>query len=369
MVDSSAVPTAYAQGTFCVECYKGREELDDVLGASGFKLQEKGGSEAAFDMYVSECVPGGWRGGGRGRTVTVGFILKAADVVSSLEVVGAGSQAVQMVQTACSRMIQRLNRFVGEHPQLRRNGNSVKVCLAGHSLGGFVAAAVTVSLKDWADRNGCELMCTTFDSPGISGYYLDIAEQQETRNGWKDIICNYVALPNIVNMAYEHLGRIVHLDSSNSTTNLLWMARCAIRTLTSLASKQEDMENSSIMCLVGAYLGIEAMWGLQQHSLSNMIGAFQKRTGLPHPNAALEMESWPSYTSIGSFMAQNFTQVLDLLDGLGPDSIGLLNMRNREQVIWRRLNAIEGFTPAHGQGTLNISDCSEPVETIRYVCQ
>lgn len=361
----NVVPTPYLQGSFCGECYKGTSELDDVLSANGFELQRTGESEESFHMYIPQSLPTR-RGVGRSgydwarvpKEVPVGFIFKATDVATGMEVAGAGDQAVQSVQVNCSRILRRLNGFVEDYPQLKKNGNRIKVYLTAHSLAGFMAAATTVSLKDWADRTGSELVCTTFESPGISKYYLDIAHAQMTGDEWKNTICNYVAVPNIINMAYKHLGRIVFMDCSNDVTNVVWMARCVIRSVVCRARAAEDTESSSLMGLLTAYIGVEILWGAQQHSLSNMLETFQRGSGLPRAALAHGMESWPSYTSLKEFLEHNLSNVFELLGESDADSIGVHTMLNREAVMWRRLQTIEGFVPA--RRTQDLCYPSEP---------
>jgi hypothetical protein len=56
-----------------------------------------------------------------------------------------------------------------------------------------------------------ELRCTTFESPGLPPYFVQLALQLQPRQHWQQHMCTYLGAPNPINMLYSHLGAVTHV--------------------------------------------------------------------------------------------------------------------------------------------------------------
>lgn len=81
----------------------------------------------------------------------------------------------------------------------------------GHSLGGLLSEVATVESYGFAAAHGMTWHCTSFESPGLPELYHRAALRMAPRAHWDDIMVGYLAAPNVINMLYEHLGRVIHV--------------------------------------------------------------------------------------------------------------------------------------------------------------
>lgn len=388
---TNIVPSPFLQAKFCNAIYDGAANAMEIFSQNGFELQEPYGlevKELPFHMYIPtyfpasrDVVDNGYDWSRVPKELPIGFVARGTeiDILHNLkkdldllkEMIWSEGHPVDAAQENCSHIMRRLNGFMDEYPEIKDYGIQIKVYIAGHSLGGFLAAAITVCLKDWAQNTGSKVVCTTFESPGLTKYYWDIAEQQMSAEEWKDVITSYVALPNPMNMAHRHLGKIIFLNTVQVPLTATWVARCTFHTVTrvvlwrnaaanlvgilpkapgmaikgitpSLPAAATITQSSALATL----LGMEIRDIVEQHKISNMIKCFViKPPGLPLPEVIHEMKSWPSHRSVKASALHWAKQFGEFLVPFRSDNIGLHTVNDREGVIWRRLMKLEGFVP------------------------
>lgn len=103
------------------------------------------------------------------------------------------------------------------------------LCFEGHSLGGFTAASCAI-----LNHNICH--CTTFEAPGLTTFYHNLAAQRGHHEYWESKITNYVTIPNPINMCQKHLGQILRVYTRTELrTDFLHIFKClfgsCVRTL------------------------------------------------------------------------------------------------------------------------------------------
>lgn len=383
------VPTAGLQAKFCKVIYEGVGNAADVFRIHGFRLlpcAQENVQELPFHMYLPKYFPATAKGdfdwAKVPKELPIGFVARGTNVeyvrnvLSCCGLLGKlmvdQDKQVELADWNCSSVMTRLGDLFRDHPQIEELGIKVKVHIAGHSLGGFLAAAITVGLQDWAQVKGAEIACTTFDSPGLTAFYRNGAKRHNIN--WSRVIINYVVLPNPINTLHKHLGRIVFLDSVKVPLTFSWIMRCAAHSAfrcflySQLLSLTGIMETTAVTAAAaGAWSRVPKAFKaienycfllklfsseyddiLDQHSITNIQDCFffsNQASEQVVPKGAQEMKSWPSYESLKEPCDHWVMQVLKLLVPFHPENIGLHTMFKRKAVIMKRLKKMKGFVP------------------------
>lgn len=387
----TVVPTPGLQAKFCKMIYEGAESAVKAFEEDGFRLQwcdYPDVKDLPFHMYVPnyfpdsrDAVEDGYDWAQVPKNLAIGFVARGTkvsnmnNVETCLELlqrmIDCEEKPVDLAQLNCSHIIIRLNEFLQNFPEIKENKIQVNVYIAGHSLGGFLAAAITVGLKHWVDHTKSKIVCTTFESPGLTKYYQTVAEVQMALKDWKGTITNYVGFPNFINTAHRHLGKIIFLNSVDFPTKVSWASQCIfysalrwifwmyIASLTGIARKNEwEVVAAAVNRLFSAIRahGTKTIFGyivdmkrkdlLDQHGMARIVDCFMKvESGLPLPHVGQEMECWPSHESIGTSLWDWLKQGAKSAVPLHPDNTGIHNLFNRKKVIMRRLKKMKGFVP------------------------
>eukprot|EP00803_Ostreobium_quekettii_P011029 evm.model.scf_777.3 EVM.evm.TU.scf_777.3 scf_777:54464-56834(-) len=408
-------PTPYQQARFCLEMGAwGSVPNEPAFLSQGYALRPIHPTlpDLRVVMYVPLYFP---RNKSVGRNfdwrrlpeeVGVGFVVQGTDgqvldtVRADWDVFWkrvAGDGPVEVAQRASSLVLQRLDDLIDDFPELGQR--KVVVHLAGHSLGGLVAAAVAVMLQPWAEWRGGEIKTTTFDSPGLVPHYWVVAREQSGDLGaWRSRMVNYLAYPNAINMMHRHLGRIVFLDVlGEAPVTFGWAANCvassALRAwpwaaaigqvavaaglegtlrespsiyqmATALTVQLGNVGPLEVMAGVATYLGLEVGHLMEQHRISTVLRCFNSdEAGEPWADMATEMESWPCYESLGKMLRLHLRSFVEFFVPFLPGNAGVHNLRNRRRFLMSRLERLEGFIPActmHSWRVRNYwQDCSE----------
>jgi hypothetical protein len=111
---------------------------------------------------------------------------------------------------------------------------ALDVTCTGHSLGSFLAEAVTVENDPLAQSRGWTWRSVSFDGPGLPQPYADAALARRgggssSRRHWRSAIHRYLAAPNPINMLYPQtsIGSVTHVLAPFELT---WshVARCVV---------------------------------------------------------------------------------------------------------------------------------------------
>lgn len=377
--------TPFLQAKLCSAIDNGATKAVELFNENGLELWGHDDPEfkkLPFHMCIPQYFPAsrdvvdnGYDWSRVPKELPVGIMVKAMDYTSFMQVIRSGDKPIETAQRNCSHILTRLHHFMKEYPEISENNVRVNLHLAGYGFNGLLAAAMTVCLKDWADSTGSRLVCTTFESPGLTPFYQDVAVLQTRRDEWKEVITNYVSIPNPINMAYRHLGRIVYLDIESDAANVVRVARFALQaapyfftacsvwsmivaplcerwstngktdftTVLGVGSKVLDSRYGGMVFLV-AFATAYVKQGARNHSLSNMVEAFEKaEPGSDGPCVAWEMESWPTYTSVETFMSHNWWHILEASMPHGEDNTEPLD---RQKMSMERLREMDGFVVA-----------------------
>ncbi|KAK9818684.1 hypothetical protein WJX74_005716 [Apatococcus lobatus] len=270
----------------------------------------------------------------RGTKLTKGKTLRA-----DLQLIMDSDLDLYITQRALSKVKSHMRRLTSQQPNIHWG-----FFATGHSLGGFTAIACSV-------LSSRLLASVAFESPGLTTFYHNLADQVGDDAYWSSRITSYLANPNPINMCQRHLGRVmhVHFEAVDSRTDTLHIVRClmgtgvrmlhwalalhlifsllrllaglstSIQTCAGLAASaglwslvQSALGSAcaaqlavqpahlattafwtlrSAAAFVASRVGISATHVLVQHSMWHMVQAFDHETG--RPRRCVEMASWP----------------------------------------------------------------------------
>ena len=138
------------------------------------------------------------------RTSNDSAIVMFAGTDSALDVIADTGIAVNGKNVVTSAQLFVANSII---KRLEASGcNNIQV--SGHSLGGYLAADVTM-------RNKSVTQCVTFDAPGASSQ--DVASNKRARNKQSQRIHNYTVNGSVVNLPGVHYG-----DTESINVNPNW---------------------------------------------------------------------------------------------------------------------------------------------------
>ncbi|GMH37111.1 hypothetical protein BSKO_04984 [Bryopsis sp. KO-2023] len=391
------IPTPYLQARFCKQASEGSGRDEALFESKGFRLEPRNQHDIQslpFHAYLPKYFP-------RDRTeardfdwdacpkeLSVGFYVRGTDsqvlrnYVDDFHILAQiflqSDEPMLLANRNCSVVIRRLDGLLERFPELKHHGITLRVYLAGHSLGGMVSAAVAVMLQHWADHHNATIHCTTFESPGLTQHYWRLASEQNPDSDdfdvWRERITNYVSMPNWINMCHPHLGRVVHLDNDEVEVTAGWVAQCALSsalrlwgwggalrvlgllgtggataaqlsTATSrfLTSALGPAEVGPVICW---YYYVEKEVLVRKHGMGHLLDCFSPDSGgLPYPHMAVEMRKWPTYGSFKKTLSRILMPVLRSVVPFHPDNVGLHNVMNKRDFMRRKLAKLDGYEP------------------------
>lgn len=397
------IPTPYLQARFCKQACEGSGRDEALFESKGFRLEPRDQHDIKslpYHVYLPNFFPRDhaeakdfdWEA--CPKNLTVGFYMRGTDwkvlqnIADDLHILAQlflkSDEPMELANKSCSVVMRRLDGLLDKFPELRRHGVTLRVYLAGHSLGGTVSAAVAVMLQPWAEHHNATIHCTTFESPGLTPRYWRQASEQDpdstSLDVWRERITNYVSMPNMINMCHPHLGRVVHIDNDEVDMTFGWVAHCAVSsamriwgwggalrmlgllgtgaaTATELSAATSKFLHSAfgpteVGVCISWYYYVEKDALVRKHGMGNMLECFSPDpAGLPYPHMAVEMKSWPTYGSFKQTLVKVLTPVIRSVVPFHPDNVGLHNLFNKRDFIRRKLLKLEGYEPMPGVNT------------------
>lgn len=263
-----------------------------------------------------------------------------------------------------------LDDFVREHPELSTHDINLDVFISGYSLGGLFAQVATVLLQDWANTNRSNVTCRSYESPGVPEMYHEIARNYDgaAEFYWRQRIVNFKSLPNPLNTVFQDLGRVVHLKSiEHISCDRSWVFKCLAGSARRLAFWSGLLQGFGVADVGGAFstlsklnqrlfigasmamsLGMDLCEIVRCHNVSLLAKSFDQETGLPLPDAFLEMTQWPTYETFQE-TAQNViksvTQGMILLDRQNAGLHTLFLFGGKRGFVERKLALMPGYIP------------------------
>ncbi len=201
--------------------------------------------------------------------------------------------------------------------KINNDNQTVKLTFTGHSLGAWLAECSLWDIYLNNDENGTYSnvdvgYAVTFDSPGSANF---IKRKLEQRTFWDPVtkpnITCYLSMPNLVNTAKQHSGRMIHLDGIEYNYNSYSGGLLVDAVWNILRFFKLQRDKNSIVTDFVEQTCRQAVQTLDTHKLDSIIKQIKKIESNQDDSdktRAFRAISWPQ----GSFQHSAYLQLYDM---------------------------------------------------------